>query len=205
MSILVPALLIFIRKRRISSVYYPFAILLWIGALNELLSLTLIMAGYSNLINSNIYVLAEFIIIIFQFSIWNYWSARAKYILIFCGSIIWILDNFIFHSIDHNNSLFRMIYSAVVVCLSMEALSRTLLTVHRPVRKHPTILICFSFIIYYSFKAYGESFNVFHPNVDMRFYYNLWIILSVVGLFSNIIYTLSVLCIPRKMPFTIPY
>ncbi len=205
LSILIPAFLIFIRRRRISSIYYPFAILLWVGAFNEILSLTLIMNGYSNLINANIYVLIECIIIIIQFSVWNYWPVRTKYILLFCAVIVWILDNLIFHTIDSNNSLFRMIYSAVVLGLSMSVLSRTLLTEYRPVRKHPTILICFSFIIYYASKAYAESFNVFHLNVDMRFYYNLWIILSVVGLFSNIIYIAAVLCIPRKMPLTIPY
>ena len=204
-SILIPALLIFIRRRRISGEYYPFAILLWVGAFNELFSLALIMTGHSNLTSANIYVLLEFIIVVFQFSIWNHWSSRTKYIVIAGTVIIWALDNVVLHTIDNNNSLYRMIYAIAVVCLSMGVLSRTLLTVHKSPGKHPAILICFAFIIYYALKAYGESFNVFNANASMHFYYNLWILLSVIGLFSNIIYTLSILCIPRKIPFTLPY
>jgi hypothetical protein len=204
-SITIPALLIIWRWARIPSLFYPFALLLWVGALNEFLSLIMILTKQHNMVNSNIYVLLEFIIILFLFKNWNGWRIRTVLIFSVAGLAAWITDNIVWHTLTDNNSLFRMLYSAVVVFLSMGVLSRVILEERNSLFKTPIFLISLTFIIFYSFKAYYESFNLFHIKIDTNFYYNLWLVLSVINLFANLLYTVAILCIQKKLPFTIRY
>lgn len=205
LSISIPALLILRRISKIHSSFYPFAVLLWVGALNEILSFIMILTKQHNLVNSNVYVLMEFFIILFLFKNWNGWRIRTVVILIAAGFTVWIVDNFVWHSLSDNNSLFRLFYSLVTMILAMGVLSITILEERKSLFKNPTFLISLIFIIFYSFKAVYESFNLFHIGINSNFHYNLWLVLSIINLIANLGYTLAILCIQKKLPFTIRY
>src|SRR5665213_2501906 len=107
-SIILAAILSVIRYKKIKRSFYPFVYLIWLGLINESVSLLLDYTSGNNALNSNVYVLLEYFIILYQFHKWNEDSSRKKYFLLACiGLVIWIADNFIMNTIIQNNSLFR--------------------------------------------------------------------------------------------------
>ena len=106
LSILIPTIAGIIRSNSTLKSYYPFLIFIWLGTLNEILSIVLALTVRSNTISSNIYVLLEYVILLFQFYKWNNGSIRKLMVLILLGFLVWIVDNVILHTITDSNSLF---------------------------------------------------------------------------------------------------
>lgn len=184
--------------------YYPLAVIFGLGLVNELFSFALIMVKKGNMASSNVYILLEFILLIWQFQKWNYWTNRLPLTIVSVGSIVWVFDNLILRSIDADNSLFRMMYSALVVLLSMQQVARIVVNEYKP-GKNPKFIFCTGFILYYIFKTYYESFNLIFTGVSNNFFYWLWLTLNTINLVTNLIYTYAILCIKKKIPFTLPY
>lgn len=205
LSIALPAVLISFRWRQIAPAYYSFAILLWIGALNELISLVMILNHYPNMFNSNIYVLLEYLLLIRLFMQWNHWYYLLPVVLIITGIIIWIIDNIWWHSITSDNSFFRMVYSAIIVLLSMLQCSMVVMHETRRLYKNAQFVICLTFVIYYTFKTFFESYNLLDEGISERFFYWLWLVLNIVNLFANLSYFYAILCIKKRTSFTLPY
>ena len=118
--ILVPAIIGVVRFRSILKQFYPFLLILWMGAFNETVSLLLIYGNKSNAVNGNIFVLAEYFLILYQFYKWNGNRYKVYLVLAFLGSVLWIFDVLILNSITQNNSLFRSCGSLIIVFLSID-------------------------------------------------------------------------------------
>lgn len=204
-SIVIPAMLLLFRWRSIPAFYHPFTFLIWLGSINEFISLYMILHCHSNMVNSNIYVLLEYSLLLWQFQYWNSWQWHKTAFLFFTGTTVWIADNIILHSLTMNNSLFRMIYSAFIVLLSMMQISKIIMRGTRHLVKNAQLLLCMAFLIYYTFKTYFESYNLFDVGISDHFFYWLWLILNIVNLFVNVIYSYAILWIRKNIPFTLPY
>jgi hypothetical protein len=204
-SIVIAALIAAIRFKIISTDFKPFIFLIWLGFFNETLSLILIYDRGYNTINSNIYVLFESIIIFYQFYVWQTVSLRFLYGLIIIVFIIWVADNVIWHPLSGNNSVFRIVYSLLIIACGIKQVNRLLTTERISLIKNPVFLICTAFLMYYSCKAFVEVFNAYHLQVSHAFSRHIFTILYVADFLSNIIYATALLCIPRKQVFTMPY
>ncbi len=157
------------------------------------------------MINSNIYILIEYMIILVQFAIWNRKPVAQYALYVAAGMVVWIVDNFFFHSLSANNSVFRLFYSVVIVLFSLDQFNKIVLYEKPPLGKNSVFLICTGFILFFGFKAFMESFNIFHVGLSRLFLTRLFLILSGVNLLSNLLYAYAILCIPRKQEFTLPY
>lgn len=204
-SIVIAALVAAIRFKIIYTGFKPFIFLIWLGCLNETLSLVLIYHRGYNTVNSNIYVLIESIIIFYQFYIWQAVSKYLYYGLVIIALTVWIADNIIWHRLWGNNSVFRIAYSFLVIACSLKQVNRLLTSERISLIKNAVFLICTAFLLYYSCKAFVEVFNAWHVSVSRAFNRQLFTILYVADFLSNIIYTTAILCIPRKPIFTMPY
>src|SRR5690348_10662436 len=111
LSIVFAAIAGVIRFKRICSDYYPFLIIIWLGLLNELISIVFVYSFRNNAINANLFVLIEYLLLLLQFYKWNESVIKNYYLLAFLGFLIWIIDNLIINHVAHNNSLFRIFYS----------------------------------------------------------------------------------------------
>lgn len=193
------------RIKKIDSSYYPFVFLIWIGFLNETLSLILIYTIKSNTINSNIYVLFEYILILFQFYKWNGSNdRRLYYFFALTGLLVWIADNLMLNSISGNNSIFRIFYSSVITFFSINFIKKLITYEDGNLIKNAIFLICSCFFIYYSCKAFVEVFNAFHLGLSNRFNRQVFMVLYFANLFSNIVYLIAILCIPTNQEYTPP-
>jgi len=204
-SIIIAAVIAFFRFKSISDSYYPFIILIWLGLLNESISLALISNGYSNTVNSNIYVLFDYLLILWQFYKWNTSGPSRYYIVAVIGLIVWIADNFLMNSPDQNNSAFRVFYSFIVLFFSIDKMNSIIIFENLRISKNAIFLICVGFIFYYTLKACVESFNMFHPGLTRILLRKFWLILYIANFITNLLFALAVLWIPKRQRFILPY
>ncbi len=194
-----------IRLRYIGTGYYPFVIMIWLGFLNETLSLFRIYHLSNNAVNSNIYVLIEYGLLLYQFHKWKRLNTAAMKVIFLIGLSIWILDNCVLNSLWTNNSFFRCLYSAVIVLLSISKLNRILIFEHGTIWRNAQFIICIAFILFYGIKSFVEAFNAFHVGVPRGVLWNMWIILYFVNAAANVLYAVAISCIRPKQEYTLPY
>jgi len=204
-SILIPAIAAAIRYKVVLKDYRPFLWLIALGLFNETLSIILIYSIRSNMVNSNIYVLLEYELILYQFYRWNNSKAGKYIVFALLGLLIWTADNLIINHITQNNSWFRVFYSFVIVFFSIDLINRILVFDTSPALKNAMFLIAITFLFYYGFKAFVESFNVVHLGLSINLLKTLWKILYFVNVFANLLYTTAILCIPTKQKFILLY
>jgi hypothetical protein len=207
MSIGIAAMIACWKFRTIHPVFRPFIYCIWLALANEILSIIMVRTIHTNAVNSNIYVLLESLLIVWQFRKWGLFE---RYRIIFRLLLVllvlaWIAENFILFSIHQFSSWFRIFYSFIIVLLSISLLNRQILGDKGVLLKNPVALICLAFIIYYTYKVLVETFWVYGLNESGIFRNKVYIILNYINLFSNLIYALAVLWMPTKHRFTMQY
>lgn len=193
------------RFKSILKTFYPLVLFVCLGLANEILSLFLIIKQNSNAANSNIYVLIEFIILLWQFYKWNNSYFQTCFIAGVIGILVWITDNVFINSITDDNSIFRIYYSFVIVFFSIDLLNKAIINEKENILKNAVFLACAGFLTYYGLKVLLEVFNSFKISFNNSFYIEIWFTLSVANCISNIIYAIAILCIPKKQEFFLQY
>ena len=204
-SILIPAILSLFRIKVVLKDFYPFIILLWLGLLNETISLAFLYTRQANAVNSNIFTLLEFLLILYQFYRWSERRPVEYLVIAILGIGVWVTDNLGLNSITQNNSLFRVVYSMTVLFLCLAQIARIVIFQDRWFKGNAVFLICITFIFFYTFKAWVESFNMVHLGLSETFLSTLWLILNLVDLITNLLLALAVLWMPTKKRFFIYY
>ncbi len=199
-SIALPSALGLIRCKHIYRRYKPFIFVLFIGLLNESLSLLLIRLHNSNLINSNIYTLIEYLLYVLFFQRISEFNSKSLVFLFTIGVCTWVIDNFLFHNLAQSNSLFRVIASLIILWLSINKLSRLTFNVQPDHFKKTDLLLCFSFLAYFTFRGFIHVIKLFSIGYTTAFYIDLWIILCILNLLVNISFFIAILWIPKQQP-----
>jgi len=203
-SILPAALIGIVGYRKLLPVYRPFLYFIWVGTLNEAISWVLIEINRSNVVNANIYVLIEFLLLLLIFYRWNEKARRNRFVfLLSIGVLVWIADNFFIHSLYAINSIFRVLYSIIVLFLSINQVNKLIVYEKKNVIRNAMFLICMAFVFFYSYKAFIETFYILQLPFSKLFYLNLFQVLLFVNLFTNLVYAIAVLCIPSKQEFSL--
>lgn len=205
-SISIAAFIGFIRFKKIDSTLYPFIFSIWIGFINEIISFLMTKNGQTTAINNNIYVLIEALLITWQFNNWGLfrrpWFLFPLVLILFI--ISWIIEYFFVYEITSIGSYFRVLYSFMIVLMSINVTNGLIVRDRRSILKNPVFLICIGFIFYYTYKVLVETFWIYGLNYSRGFRNNVYFILTYVNLFSNLIYALAVLWMPMKQRFTLP-
>ena len=204
-SVMIAAFIAAVRFKTVCKNFQPFILFIWLGFINETISLVLIYTKGYNTVNSNIYVLLESMIIFYQFYHWETISRHLYYGLLLIAFSIWTADNLVWHRLSDNNSMFRIAYSFLVIACSLKEINKLVSCERVSLIKNPVFLICTAFLIYYSCKAFVEVFNAWHLQVSHTFNREIFTILYFADFISNIIYAIALLCIPRKQVFTMQY
>lgn len=200
-SIIIAAVIAIVRFKKIKNLYYPFLAVLMLGLINETLSVFCIYTHRSNTANSNVYVLVEYLLILWQFYRWNHSPKERYHVLAFTGLIIWTADNFILHHLTANNSLARVFFSMTIAMLGVNQLSKLLFFGEAPLWKNGIFIICTGFVMFFGFKAFVETFNIFRQAFSIPFLSGIWIILYFVNLITNLLYAAAMIWIPGKQKF----
>lgn len=199
LSILLPLFAAAWRRDRIGRAYLPLIILLVAGAINEGISAILIFSHGTNLFNGNVYVLVEFILAGWLFRRLTPVGNRPLLnMVVLFAVLVWALDNLILHSPYDNNSLFRMVCSLLIVCISIDRLCLLLFFNEPSPIKVPDVLICGGFLMYHIYKMFVESYHVFLFHMHNTLSQKLWLIMCVINIIMHIVFTCAILCLPKK-------
>ena len=206
-SLIIPSVIGWVRFKRIHPTFYPFLFFIWLGLLNEILSTILIhRIRTSNAVNSNIYVLMEALLLVWQFERWGSFSNRKSAFKVLIGLLsgIWIIENMVISRITNFCSYFMIIYSGILCLLSIRHLNYIVARERGNLLMNAIFLICSTLIIYYSFKVMVEAFSLSDLKVSQVFKSNIYRIHGYVNLLSNCIFALAILWAPQRQRFSLP-
>ncbi len=203
-TILLPAIIGVIRFSGIERSFYPFIICLWVGTLNEITSLIVSWLGYSTILNNNVYVLAEALLILWQFKEWGLFqgSKKSYTTLMMLLVIMWLFENNNIAELGKLTMHFRLVYSLLIVICSIQLNTRLVFTYKKNLLKSPGFLFCSGFTIYFTYKILIEVFWMYGLNGSVDFRKNVYIILTWINGLVNILYLIAILCIPAKPRYT---
>lgn len=199
-SVLLGGIIGLVRFKKIAPSYYPFIYFLWLGCINEPLSVFLSSKGIHNILNNNIYVLFEGFFILWFFYSTHFLKRKTFYILILFLLFTWIAETFFMRTIFDMSIYYRILYSFVIVLLSIDAINQFLLIEKGNLLKSPVFLISMAFIIYFTFKILINAFWLYGLVKNASFILLIYKILIYINLFTNLVYALATLWIPKKQP-----
>lgn len=203
LSIGIGAIISWARYKKTDPAFIPFMWLLTTGLLNEIISITVMEAGYSNALNYNLYTLAESLLITWQFRRWGLfgkqrWLYYLLQTLYIAGwNFEWLMNpaNRVF------NSYFVIGHSIIIVLMSISQVNRLLFSVNRNLGREPVFLICMGMVVYFTYAVMVEAFWVYGLNQSKTFRLGIYEILSYINLFTNLLFAFATLCMPLKRQY----
>lgn len=206
LSVAPAAILGVVNCRTVATRFMPFVVITWFGLLNELVSLYYIFQINSNAVNSNIYVLVEFLLFLWLFNRWQQgYYKRWFLILVGFGFLVWLTDNLLMNTLDRFNSGFRVFYAFIIVVCSIQKVNQIISHESSVLVRHAQFWLCMVFVMFYSVKAFLEVFYLFEIGASNTFFTNLFFVMQIVNLFTNIIFATVYLWIPKKQEFLLHY
>ena len=204
-SVGIAAIIGLIRIRKIDPSFYPFIILLWLGILTEIATTILIRKIGRNAEISNVYVLLESLVIMWQFQQWRFFERyRAWFPITMIAFVIaWVVENFFVSDIHHFNSYFRIFYSFLIVLMSISQINHLIAKETKGIVKNAIFLILVGFIIFFAYKTMVEIFWAYGVFESKTFQANVYRIMNYVNLAVNLIFALAVLWIPGRQKYTL--
>jgi len=207
-SVIILGAVAMLKWKQVHRSYYYFLSAMILGCVNEILSFVLVYGLHvrSTSINNNIFVLLEAILLVMFFrEAPNFRKHKTLLIgLIAALSLWWIYENIFLGRLYSISFYFRIIYSFVIVLLSIGYLNNLLGRIRSHILKNPDFLICSGLIIYFTYKILVEMFWLYGLNSSPAFRNMVYSILVYINLFCNTIYTIAILWMPRKQIFTVP-
>ncbi len=206
LSAIPPALIGIFRYKKISPVYYPFVYFCWAGLAAEIISLTSTFVYHTNAVGSNIYVLVEYLLILWQFKNWRLFQKGTRYfeLCLVLVPLIWVTDIAIVHPITRFSSVYRMIYSLLIVLFSINSINELFFVERRNILRNSRFLISLAFLVYFTFKGLFEIYFLFHMQQMKTLYHLSLIAIDVVNDLANFTFALALLWIPKKDAFFTP-
>ncbi len=206
LSIVFPTVAALCRIKSIQTVDYPFLICLLIGTITEIVSFWLTKCGYPNTVIGNIYVLLESLLLVYQFYKWQINEKRKQYfyLLVLTLFAVWIYTGFIYKPWFYTNSYYRILYSLIIVVLSVDYVNRIVLEETGSMIKNYRFIICTGFILFYTLNILVETFYIYDTGAKTDYSNSLFNIKSWFNFFINLLYLLAVIWIPRKKIFMSP-
>lgn len=199
-SILIPILIGLIHIKRMGKIYYPFFALLVIGFINELISFIFI-HGFQleNSVTSNIYSLIECCLILYQLYVWQN-SKKGYWLFVILAStcvVVWIIENVFFFKINTFDSpYFMVLYSFVIVMLSINQINEIITHSKLPLLKNPQIILCVAFVTYFIYQIIYRASEFI--SVESILYLRLNIGFAYINFIINLLFAVAVFFITSK-------
>lgn len=205
LSILIAGIIGILRFKVIRDDYKPFIYLVWFACINEILCVPLWLREQSNIIITNIYSLFEGLVILLFFTTRKIIRKRTFIIIGTVFFIGWLVETFVFKISDDPGIYYGIFYSLIIVLISIICINQLLLTTKSKLLKNAMFLICMAFIIYFTLCILINAFWLYGLTKNQKFLIAIYRILQYTNLFTNLIFALASLWIPRKQPSILLY
>lgn len=202
-TVLIPIIISCWFRMYVRRKYFLLSALLIVGALNDLVSYLAIVSNGTNTFNGNLFKLVEFVMIVLFFRRWTAdRKNRFHFVILIIGVFTWILDNCLLHTPFDNTSIFRLVGSILLVMVCVDQVINAIMN-RQNSRLLSDMLICGSLILYFLYMAFIESFQLFPIRMERPFYEKLWVIHSLINVFTNLMISIAFLCYRTKPNYTI--
>jgi|SRR5436190_2707574 len=203
LSVGIGAVIGWVRVKKTDPAFLPFLILIWLGFTNEVLSIILMKAGYSNAVYYNIFSLLEAIIINWQFRRWGLYRNNNRLYLIIQSLFLvgWITEILTKGSINSFNSYFIICYSTIIVILAINIVNKEMFKEPSSLLLNPVFLVCLGLILYLTYTILVEIFWVYGLNRTKVFRVRIYEIFAYINLLTNLIFAFAILWIPMKRQY----
>lgn len=204
-SIAIAAIIAIARYKRIYPGFRPFLFVCWAALITETVCYFLIYSGNYTVVPFGIYSLAESLLLAWLFRQLGVFDRHPVlfHALLISYIITWVVEVIFFGSLSQNMTWFRLGHSVMVLVLSIILLSRELSTQRTFLLKSPVFLICAGFLLYYSCAVIAGVFELYGGNRAFRSQMQ-WISMYV-NVIVNLIYAVAILCMPRRLRYSLPY
>ena len=202
-SIVLSLIIGLVRYGKISRTYHPFIIIMLAAFLAEISSTITSLLYKSDALSSNVYVIIECFLWLWQFKRWGAGFERAWMSSVMTGALvsIWVIESIV-TGLIHFNTVFVIVYSFLLVLLAINQVNKLIVQEKTNLLKNAKFLICSGMIIFYTYSVLVNSFYVLDIE-SVRFLSNIYYILIYVNLFVNLLYAIAILWIPRRERFTL--
>jgi hypothetical protein len=201
--VLFPLVAGIIRFPDIRVAYLPIYINLALGFLTEVESFRLIRSHEPNAIPTNLFVLAEWVLIAWQFRWWGLLKRnnRAFYILLAGPVVIWIIEYLVFFKIAEFSPYFRVLYAFLITLMAITEINFKL--THENVNHlwDTRFILCVALILYFVYQILYEwsyQISLVQPGDFTRVVSSLF---SYINALTNILFGIAFIRIPRKNRF----
>lgn len=200
-SIAFPLVVLLLKFKRISAVYYPFALLILAGFCTELIAFYLGRKYGTNMDALNFFSLAESVLLVYQFHRWGFLAGQRKqqfYILVAVMLTGWFVQNFVFGSLSDPNRVYLISYYFLLVMLGIRQINNDMTKGQSTRDELARLIICTGIILFFTFGIIRETFTIFASLLSAELKDRIFLIVIVTNLISNIIYGFGALYIPKK-------
>jgi hypothetical protein len=215
LSVLLPAVSLFIEWKNISPKYKPLFYWILLKLVSEVGS-SVIRFFYKDLGISrddlrsllygwyNTFVLIEAFLLFWMFyafknkSLWSkriYGVLLALCLVIFCAEWVY-LGNY-----GKLLSFYRVVVSFIFVFISVDHINYLLVNERRVVWKNAEFLVCCGLVLYFCYKLLVEVFY-YYARENKEFDNHIYVIQQFIIVLFNIILLFAILCLPRKQNFS---
>lgn len=199
-SVFIATVIGWVRFLKTDPASFPFLLCLTFASVNEMISYLVTRLHIDTNLNNNLYILLEALLITWQFRKWGLFMNKTALFLAIQSSItlFWLADNLLLTGLYQLNLYFRIFYSFVIVIMSIHMNNILIFTYRRKLLQSHIFLICSGLIIYFTYKILIEAFWLYGLNSSREFRISVYLVLTWINLFVNIIYALAMLWIPKK-------
>lgn len=199
-SVCIAAVIAVLRYRKMDPAFIPFILCIWVAGINEVISFLLAQNGLSNIANNNIYILAEGLLILWQFKKWDLFY-RLQYLWVTLNIMLvitWIYEIHSWQSLQSLHYYYRLLCAVIVIICSINFNNRLIISHTKTLLKNPAFLISTGYIIYFTFKILTDTYWLYKTDSSHSFLYAVYYIIAWNNLAVNLIFIIALLWIPRK-------
>lgn len=128
-----------------------------------------------------------------------------KYALLLIITIGWLFENFVFADISYYNPFVSTIASFILVIITIYLINVILFIKSGNIIKDSDGLILIGMLIRSFFVGLLMLFMNYRMKYSNDFYEKILLLVNIALIISNICFTLSVLCLPKKKKYTWPF
>lgn len=196
--ILFPLLAALIRWPDAMSRQWPIVTLLALGLISEYAVWLAVQAGHTWAPANNLYILADSILIPTQFAVWGFLSRKFLPALIIPLFLLWIYFHIWPGSLTIVNVYYRIIYSFLILLLTISSINYLIINSRRQVYFHPVFIFLAGFLIFYIYQLIYETAFAFSLVGDEDLSILLNRTFALINFVCNAMYGLAICSIPAN-------
>lgn len=204
LSILLPALTGVSRFKVLQLDDKLFIGIIWLGSINELLSLMMIRVEGTNAVTFNLYVLLECLLLTLLFFRWHGRRGALRTGVIFASLVlVWLTDNVYNNNISNFYGFFSVYYSLIMMYYSIRHISYVVAFEAEDLLRNGRFIAATTLLVYFSIKAFTDTFFIMDLGISTALAQKILFVSLAINTVCNLLYVYAIICMRGKTEYTL--